>query len=99
MGTFHIIHTRVLLMAITVHDGLWAGYSSEPARGITATTDLDMVITDAVDMATTVAATTDLAPMRTTAVAGLVTPILMHAGQLAEVSTVADAAERLEFLC
>jgi hypothetical protein len=78
MVIMQIIHTRVLLMAITVHDGLWAEFSSVRARGITAITDPATATTVALATATTVADTTGLELTFTTGVV-LATRMAMHA--------------------
>jgi len=78
-----------------VRDGLQAASSLAPARGIAAITGMAMVTTDAVDMVTTDAATTDPARSDTTEAVGLVMAAAMRAAQSAEVSMVAAAAERL----
>jgi len=67
MAITRIIHTRARPMATMDRNGLWAGCSLAPARGITAiggvvtaiTDAVAMVTTDAAAMATTAAATTD----------------------------------------
>ncbi len=84
-----------------VRNGLWVACSSEPDRGITATTatgisDPAMVTTDA-DMATTVAGTTDLVRMLITDVERMALTAAMHTAQLVVASTVADAGKRPAF--